>query len=148
MILEMKKITAFVASGSLFLTSAISVFAQNRTIKIDTTNLPGYHSISTFITAAITLIFIIALIAVLVMLVWGALQWIFSGGEKDAVASARNRILHALIGLAVLAIAIALVALASNFVGIDILSPNGFSIPNPSSASPVLPVPNPSGPPL
>ena len=135
----MKKLTALIGTGVVFLTSAIPAFAQNPPLKIDTTNIPGYKSIGQFISAGLTLIFIIALIAVLVMLVWGALQWIFSGGDKEAVASARNRILHALIGLAVLAIAIALVNLAGVFVGINILSPQGFTIPNPSNFAPTLP---------
>lgn len=145
----MKKLSALAATSAIFLTSAVSVFAQNtRNVVIQTNNLPGYKSISSFITAAITMIFVIALIAVLVMLVWGALQWIFSGGEKEAVAEARNRILHALIGLAVLAVAFALVSLAGNFVGIDILSPTGLPIPNPSNPAPTINAPAPNGSPL
>jgi hypothetical protein len=137
--LGMKKLSAIATASALFFSSAVSAFAQNGRVTINTSNIPGYKTIGAFISAALTMIFIIALIAVLVMLVWGALQWIFSGGEKDAVASARNRILHALIGLAVLAVAIALVSLASSFVGVNILAPGGFFIPNPSAPTPVLP---------
>lgn len=98
----------------------------------------GYTNISDFLNAAIRLAFIVALIAVLVMLVWGAIQWIFSGGDKEAVAAARNRIIHALVGLAILAVAFALVTLAGSFVGINILKPGGFNVPNPDNPTPSL----------
>ena len=98
----------------------------------------GYTNISDFINASVRLAFIIALIAVLVMLVWGAIQWIFSGGEKEAVAAARGRIINALIGLAILAVAFAIVSLAGSFLGLNILKPGGFNIPNPDIPTPPL----------
>jgi hypothetical protein len=52
------------------------------------------------------------------MLIWGAFEWITSGGDKDAVGKARNRILNALIGLAVLAIAVALTSVGTQFLGL------------------------------
>lgn len=130
--LTMKKLAAL-ASGITYLATVVSVFAEE-TIQISPPILQGkrvgYTSLADFINKVIILAFIIAVIAVLVMLIWGAIQWIFSGGEKEAVAGARNRILHALIGLAILAVAFALARVAGQFLGFDIFGT--FTIPSPS----------------
>ena len=97
----------------------------------------GYSDFGTFLNASLRLVFIIALIAVLAMLVWGAVQWIFSGGEKEAVAAARGRIINALIGLAILAVAFAIVQVAGQFLGFNLLGQ--FIIPSPSNSEPLLP---------
>lgn len=104
----------------------------NITIKAptDAANKPiGYSDLGKFINNIITLVFILAIIIVLFMLIWGALEWITSGGEKEAVAGARNRIISALIGLAVLSVAFALANVAGQFLGFDILST--IKIPRP-----------------
>ena len=41
-------------------------------------------------------------IAVLVFFIWGAIEWITSGGDKGKLESARNRITQAVIGLIIL----------------------------------------------
>src|SRR3990170_6316276 len=64
---------------------------------------PG-TSLTTLFANALRIVFIIATLAVLVMLIIGAFQWIISGGDKDAVANARKKITNALIGLALLAL--------------------------------------------
>lgn len=130
----MKKL-APLAALTTYLTLAGAAFAQIQIQRPDV----GYANISDFLNALIRLAFILALIIVLVMLIWGAIQWIFSGGEKEAVASARDRIIHALIGLAVLAVAFALVVLAGQFVGIDLLG--RLIIPSPQQPTPPIPKP-------
>lgn len=126
----MKKLAA-VSSILGFLSLAKSAFAQ---IQIQPPKLDGqkvgYTDISQFINNAIVLAFIIAVIIVLVMLVWGAIQWIFSGGSKESVEAARNRIIHALVGFAILAVAFAIARVAGQFLGFDIFQP--FKIPGPT----------------
>ena len=109
----MKKV-APLAIISSFLTPAVAVAAE--TIQI-TKPAQGFTSIGDFITKVLTFSFVIAVLLVLVMLVWGAFEWISSGGDKEAVGKARNRIINALIGLAVLAVAFALARLAATFLG-------------------------------
>lgn len=89
----------------------------------------GYSDIGFFITNILTVAFAIAIFVVLIMLVWGAFEWITSGGDKEAVGKARGRIINALIGLAVLAVAYALSRLAGQFLGFDITK--GIDIPGP-----------------
>ncbi len=131
----MKKIISAATIGATFLTFVKSAFAQIQIVRPGV----GYTTISDFINAVIRLAFILALIIVLIMLIWGAIQWIFSGGEKEAVGSARDRIIHALIGLTILAVAFALVVLAGQFVGIDLLG--RLIIPSPDQPTPSIPKP-------
>lgn len=91
----------------------------------------GYRDLGRFVTNILQLAFIVAVITVLVMLIWGAFEWIVSGGDKEAVGKARNRIINALVGLAVLAIAFALFKVAGQFLGFDTTQ---FTIPRPTAS--------------
>lgn len=91
----------------------------------------GFSTIGDFIQKVMVLAFIVAVIVVLFMLIWGAFEWITSGGDKEAVGKARNRIINALIGLAVLAVAFALFQVAGQFLGFNILNVT-IPTPNPS----------------
>lgn len=135
----MKKVALTAVSTIAYLFFGKVVFALTPTpgqIQITKPDV-GYSDISTFLNAGLRLAFIIAIIAVLIMLVWGAVEWIFSGGNKEAYGKARDRILHALIGLAILAIAFAIVTFFGSFVGINPLGV--LVIPNPSNPVPSLP---------
>lgn len=127
----MKKVAAAITSSVTYLYAASMALAQDIRLerpKVDGRNV-GYADLSEFIRNTMALIFFIALILVLVMLVWGAVDWIMSGGEKDAVGKARGKILNALTGLAVLAVAWAIFVLAGRFLGFNILQ---FTIPSPT----------------
>src|SRR5689334_11517998 len=104
----MRKLAAIYSSISYLLFAKLA-FAE--TIHIMKPANAGYGDIGSFINAGLRLAFIIALLAVLVMFVWGAVQWILSGGEKEAVGEARKRILNSIIGLVILAVAFAVVSL-------------------------------------
>jgi L-alanine-DL-glutamate epimerase-like enolase superfamily enzyme len=102
---------------------------------------PGYGGASGDKTSAFTNYIVLlwrALISVgglaaLLFLVWGALDWILAGGEDSKVASARQKMTGAVIGLAILAASVAIVDLAGKFVGIDLLQ---LCIPGPDGTCP------------
>ncbi len=71
-------------------------------------------------TVAMTL----AAILVFGFLIWGAVEWITSGGDKSKVESARNKISNAVMGLIVLAAVTALFVVVEEFLGIDVLTFN------------------------
>lgn len=127
----MKKLTALSSAISYFLLSASSVLAANESINIKAP-AEGFKNIGDFTSNALTLMFGLALLAVLVMLIWGAFEWISSGGDKEAVGKARGRIINALIGLAVLAVAYALTKIGAQFIGI----PDLTNIPIPTPPKP------------
>jgi hypothetical protein len=79
-------------------------------------------SVGVLLSSALTIVFVIAALAVLFMLIFGAFQWITSGGEKEAIDKARKRITSALIGLAILALAFFITRVVGQVVGINITS--------------------------
>ncbi|MCL4365689.1 hypothetical protein M1437_00490 [Patescibacteria group bacterium] len=124
-----------------FLGSAItSFFAPVQVLAVDAspTNIiiatpsQGFTTLGNAIGNIITVAFAIAVILVLVMLIWGAFEWISSGGDKESVAKARGRIINALIGLAVLAVAFALAKFAGQFTNINIFN---LAVPTPNTAA-------------
>jgi hypothetical protein len=52
----------------------------------------------------------------------GAIAWIQSGGDKQAVENARKRITNSIIGLGIVVFAYAFIALISAFLGIDFIN--------------------------
>lgn len=124
----MKKL-AFIGSAVTALLAPTQVLAQNISISPPA---QGFKTLGGFITNIITLSFVIALIVVLIMLIWGAFEWITSGGDKEAVGKARGRIINALIGLAVLAVAFALFRFAGQFLGFNIGGTGTIELPIPA----------------
>lgn len=130
----MKKIISFVGSGLTYLYSTTTVLAQDAgRVEIKRPEIEGkkvgFGTLGDFVQKTLTLAFMVAVLVVLGMLIWGAFEWITSGGDKDAVAKARNRIISALIGLAVLAVTFALFQAAGQFLGFNVLN---FVIPSPA----------------
>lgn len=86
-------------------------------------DLPGAGGdFGDFLGGLMSAIMAIAALAVLLYLIWGALEWITSGGEKSKIESARNKITNALLGLIVLAATTALFMLIQQFLDICVLS--------------------------
>lgn len=69
-------------------------------------------------------IMLVAVLLVLGFFLWGAIEWITSGGDKSKVEGARNKITNAAIGLIVLAATTAVFLLIEEFLGIDLLTFN------------------------
>ena len=121
----MKKLLAL-ASAITALFTPVPAFAQITITK----PIYGYSELGPFIGNIMTIAFIFAIILVLIMLLWGAFEWIASGGDKENVSKARNRIINALIGLAVLAVAFALATVGAQIIGLPNLTTT-IPIPKP-----------------
>ena len=68
---------------------------------------------------------VLAALAAFLFLLWGAFEWITSGGDKSKLESARNRIAQALVGLIILAATTALFVLLQQFLDICVLNFGG-----------------------
>lgn len=117
----MKKIAATIASFG-FLSLATSALAAGTTKVIQITQpvgtgIPYGTGLDVILRNLLVLVFSIAALLVLIMLIIGAIQWILSGGDKEAYGKARERITHALIGLAILALAFLIVNQVATIVG-------------------------------
>ena len=69
-------------------------------------------NLSLAITNILNSLLVLVAIAALVMLIIGGVRYIFSGGDEEKAAAAKNTILYALVGLVVIALA----AVAVNFI--------------------------------
>ena len=128
----MKKI-AFLGSTALSLLAPVQAFAQDAQDKIQIERpKAGFVTLGNAISNILFLAFAIAALIVLIMLIIGAFEWISSGGDKENVAKARNRIINALIGLAVLAVAFALANVFAQFTGINL---QNLTIPSPNPSA-------------
>lgn len=101
----MKKILALSSASVSFLLLAQSAFADTLCPKDVTganfSKLCGLTP-SLIIGPIITFIFVVAIIASLLFLIWGGFKWLTSGGDKAAVQTARDHIVAAIIGLVVI----------------------------------------------
>lgn len=79
----------------------------------------GKEGIGNFLSALISFIFIIAGILLIFMILWGAWDWIISGGEKEKVENARNKITHAIIGIMIFGVAFAFIKVLGTFLGFE-----------------------------
>lgn len=84
------------------------------------TNPGGGAGISFFLNTVIELIFVFATVAVVFMVIIGAVQLIMSGGDKEAIAGARKRITWALIGLALLGLSFVILRIVGQILGFEL----------------------------
>ena len=106
----MKKILSKISSGAALATiatvNAVAPAFAAKT-KLDITASMGGREVqsdfSSLLSNVINIIFTVAALITFFYLVWGAINWITSGGDKGKVEDARNKITAAVIGLLILA---------------------------------------------
>lgn len=76
--------------------------------------------LGSFVSNTFSAIILVAGIAAFIYMVYGGVQWVTSGGEKDKLNDARAKITQAIVGLAVVASAWAIFKLVDYFFGIGI----------------------------
>jgi len=87
--------------------NSFTVYAQDAKVNLGFT-IPSLGQLLTFI---IRVFFLIAGLTALFFLLTGALQWITSGGSKENVDKARERIQQALIGVILIVVVLTVVML-------------------------------------
>ena len=125
---KLQKIAGFAtALGTLLAVSPLSVFAQPINLTPPAAYVPlSSITIGRVITFIITMIFIIAGVVSFIFLLWGGVQWILAGGDKEGTEKARKRITAALIGLAIVFSAYALNLFIGTVFGVDLMN---FTLP-------------------
>ncbi|GEM_PF-894669 len=121
----MKNISLIIFLSLLFLVKVKTAFAQNVDSVIGTIKPPdavakigfGADGLTNFISRAIELIYIVAGIIFVFMVIISALQWIMSGGDKEAIGNARNRLTYAIIGIVVLSLAFVIIRVIGEITG-------------------------------
>lgn len=77
----------------------------------------GALAISQFLSNLVILIYSLAGIVLIFMLLWGAFEWLTSGGDKEKLSSAQKKIINAIIGIVLLAIVFAIIQVLGTFTG-------------------------------
>lgn len=77
---------------------------------------------SPVISGALRIVMVIAGLICFLYIIWGGLEWMMSGGEKTAVATAKSKLTAAFLGLMVVLSAWAIVKLLEYLFGFQIFS--------------------------
>lgn len=77
----------------------------------------GAGGLSLFLSNLVALIYSIAAIVFVLMILWGAFDWVSSGGDKEKIENARRKIFSALVGIALFAAAFAIIQVLAGFSG-------------------------------
>lgn len=81
----------------------------------------GAGSIGLVVGRAINFIFIVAVLIALGYLIYGAIKWIVSEGDKTNIESARSQIIAAIVGVVIIALSYLIINVLLNFfLGISI----------------------------
>lgn len=80
-------------------------------------NPTGAAGISSLLSNLIALFYLAAVIVLIFMLLWGAFDWMTSEGNKEKLDSARNKIINAIIGILLFAVAFAIFQVLGTFTG-------------------------------
>ncbi len=84
---------------------------------------PGGSSkfIEVFVPKFVGLLYVFGGLSFFFMLLWGAVSWILSGGDKASLEGAKNKITNAFVGLILLIGSFAIIKLIEGFFNINIL---------------------------
>jgi TRAP-type C4-dicarboxylate transport system permease small subunit len=107
-------------------TSTLYPVIENPLYNTASRTVTGSSYTTSFVSAAILLAMTIGAVIFFVMFLFGAIQWISSGGDKGSVEAARSRLSNALIGLIIMFAIWAAVALIGSFFGLNLFE-LGFS---------------------
>jgi hypothetical protein len=86
-------------------------------------NQPGGVKTATpvgnILSNVLTIMFIIGGLALVVYFIWGALDWILAGGDKEKISAARKKITQGLVGLTLLALSFFIIYLFGEVIGFN-----------------------------
>lgn len=83
--------------------------------------IEAFKALAIIITNLIGVLTISAGLWFIAQFMLGAIMWISSGGDKQALENARNRITHAFLGLLIVVASIAIIGVVGSFLELDIL---------------------------
>jgi Type IV secretion system pilin len=75
--------------------------------------------VQTILLNVISLFFAVGGIGVVIYFVWGAVDWIMAGGDKEKISNARKKMTNAIIGLILLALSFAIIRTIGSIAGFD-----------------------------
>lgn len=102
-------------------------------------NIPGSGGndpaapISSLFTVIIRVVITVAALLTLMYMLWGGLDWVTSGGEKEKIVKAQQKITYAVIGIIFIVLSFSIFGVvAGNILGIVDLTGGGFTFKVPT----------------
>lgn len=83
----------------------------------------GASNVNRLLDNIIGVFFAAAALSFIIMFVWGAIQMILSGGDKEAIAKARSKITWAIVGVFLLALSYFIFNLLETITGFKFFAP-------------------------
>lgn len=83
--------------------------------------------ISPFLSNIISLFYTVGAVVLVFMLLWGAFDWIISEGNKEKIQSAQQKIISAIIGIILFAVAFAVITIVGQFTGFKFFEGQGVT---------------------
>lgn len=132
----MKKIALTLLIFTFFFFSS-SAYAQiglpknqpsGRGVPINAEKTTATENLGTIVNNSIILFFTVGGLGFVIMILWGAVNWILSGGDKEKIAGARKRITTAIIGLVLLSLTFVIMLVVGQILGISSLYSGKFEI--------------------
>ena len=100
---------------------ALSVGGQTLT---SPKSLPQPGTGGTIANNALTLFITAGIILTILFIIWAAIRWIMSGGDKQKVAAARAQLTWSIIGLIIILTAFFVISIFSYMFGVKLLNIN------------------------
>lgn len=87
----------------------------------------GGQAVANVFSALLGAIMLVAAVLVLLYLIWGAFEWITSGGDSGKTEKARSKITAAIIGIILMSSTIAIFMLIQNLLGVNLVRFSGIN---------------------
>ena len=85
----------------------------------------GGQVVANIISSLLSVALVVGAIALLLFLVWGAIEWITAGGDSGKIEKARTRITQSIVGILVLSSVIAIFMIVQNILGVSLINFSG-----------------------
>lgn len=113
-------ILLLVSLHGLVQSSSAFTFTQPPGLGINATSgASAEKTVENIIVNVISIFFAVGGIGTVIYFVWGTVDWILSGGDKEKVANARKKMTHAIIGLVLLSLSFVIINLVGTIVGFN-----------------------------
>ena len=114
----MKKGLIALNTAVLSAMAAVPAFADTNIVITPPPTVAKAANINDIVSFVITVLVVVGVIAALAFLIYGGIKWITSGGDKNAVESARNHIVAAIVGLVIIILSFVIIGFIFQILGI------------------------------
>ena len=116
-------LTWFVIGAVAWTSSGGNPEQMNKAKSQMSTAIEGGRDFARYIAIFWQFMVIVGGLAVLLYLIWGALDWIFAGNNPDRMTRAKTKLFDGIFGLVLLVLSYLIIKIISTVTGLDILNP-------------------------